>query len=53
MLAFLSGDKEFQRPYIEGTDLYSTLAAKVFNKTIAECGDGTKYRKMMKVGLNI
>lgn len=53
MLAYLSGDKEFQRPYIEGTDLYSTLASKVFKKPISECGDGTKYRKMMKVGLNI
>ena len=51
MLAYLSGDKEFQRPYIEGTDLYSTLASKVFKKPISECGDGTKYRKMMKVGL--
>lgn len=51
MLAFLSNDKEFQVPYMTGTDLYSTLASKVFHKPIEECGDGTKYRKMMKVGL--
>lgn len=51
MLAFLSDDKEFQVPYMTGTDLYSTLASKVFHKPIEECGDGTKYRKMMKVGL--
>lgn len=51
MLAFLSDDKEFQVPYLTGTDLYATLASKVFHKPIEECGDGTKYRKMMKVGL--
>lgn len=51
ILAFMSKDKEFQRPYVEGTDLYSTLASKVFHKAIEECGDGTKERKMMKVGL--
>lgn len=50
-LAFMSGDKDFQEPYIKKTDLYSTLASKVFHKPIEECGDGTKYRKMMKTGL--
>lgn len=51
VLAHLSGDEELMRPYLEGTDLYSTLAARVFNKPIEECGDGSKWRKMMKTGL--
>lgn len=51
ILAHMSGDTELMRPYVEGTDLYSTLAANVFKKDISECGDGTKYRKMMKTGL--
>jgi DNA polymerase-1 len=51
ILAHMSGDKGMQQPFIEGKDLYSTLASKIFNKTIEECGDGSKYRKMMKVGL--
>lgn len=51
ILAHITGDKEFRRPYLEGTDLYATLASKTFKKPIEECGDGSKYRKMMKTGL--
>lgn len=51
ILAHITGDMEFRRPYLEGTDLYSTLASKTFKKPIEECGDGSKYRKMMKTGL--
>ncbi|MTV50780.1 DNA polymerase I [Heliobacillus mobilis] len=51
LLAHISGDKHLQEPYLNGQDLYSTLASKVFKKPIEECGDGSKYRKMMKVGL--
>ncbi|WP_322388381.1 DNA polymerase, partial [Clostridium perfringens] len=51
VLAHITGDMEFRRPYLVGTDLYSTFASKVFNKPIGECGDGTKYRKLMKTGL--
>lgn len=51
ILAHITGDQEFRRPYLEGTDLYSTLASKTFKKPIEECGDGSKYRKMMKTGL--
>lgn len=51
LLAHMSGDNELMRPYVEGTDLYSTLAANVFKVDISECGDGSKYRKMMKTGL--
>lgn len=50
-MAHKSGDKEFQHPYLNGIDLYSVLASKTFNVPIEECGDGTKYRKDMKMGL--
>ena len=50
-LAHISGDKDFQAPYLNNQDLYSTLASKTFNKPIGECGDGSKYRKQMKMGL--
>lgn len=51
VLAHISGDEHFREPYNKGIDLYATLASKVFKKPMEECGDGTKLRKMMKVGL--
>lgn len=51
VLAHMSGDKRLQEPYLNGQDLYSTLASRVFKVPIELCGDGSKYRKMMKVGL--
>ncbi|WP_427036526.1 DNA polymerase [Cytobacillus pseudoceanisediminis] len=51
VLAHITGDEELRKPYKEGYDLYSTLAARTFKVPIEECGDGSKYRKMMKVGL--
>jgi DNA polymerase I len=51
VLAHITGDMELRRPYIEGFDLYSTLASKTFKVPIEQCGDGSKYRKMMKTGL--
>lgn len=51
VLAHITGDEELRKPYKEGYDLYSTLASKTFKKPIEECGDGSKWRKMMKVGL--
>jgi DNA polymerase I len=50
-LAHTSQDPDFMKPYLTGQDLYSTLASKVFQKPIEECGDGSKWRKLMKVGL--
>ncbi|URZ16894.1 DNA polymerase [Clostridium felsineum] len=50
-LALLSGDTDFQAPYLNGVDLYSNLASRIFHKPVEECGDGSKYRKMAKVGL--
>ncbi len=51
VLAHCSQDRHFMEPYLKGEDLYSTLAARVFKVPLAECGDGSKYRKAMKVGL--
>jgi len=51
ILAHMSKDDHFREPYLNGTDLYSTLASKVFKLPIEECGDGSKWRKMMKTGL--
>ncbi len=51
VLAHITGDPELRRPYLTGEDLYSTLASKTFNLPIEQCGDGSKYRKMMKTGL--
>lgn len=50
-LSHVTGDEELQRPYLEGYDLYSTLASRVFKVPIEQCGDGSKYRSMMKTGL--
>jgi DNA polymerase I len=51
VLAHITGDVELRRPYLEGYDLYSTLASRTFKVPIEQCGDGSKYRKMMKTGL--
>lgn len=51
VLSHISKDKHLQEPYLTGKDLYSTLASRVFKVPIEECGDGSKYRKMMKTGL--
>lgn len=57
-LAYMSGDSEFQSPYLNKTDLYSTLASKVFQLDMEYCLDGAydpthtfKPRKRMKTGL--
>jgi DNA polymerase-1 len=50
-LAHITGDEELKKPYLEGFDLYSTLASRVFKVPLEQCGDGSKYRKMMKTGL--
>jgi DNA polymerase-1 len=50
-LSHITGDEHLREPYLTGGDLYATLASRVFKKPIEECGDGSKYRKMMKTGL--
>ena len=37
--------------YRSGQDLYSNAAALMYGVPIEECGDGSKYRKMMKGGM--
>ncbi len=51
LLAHFSGEEALIEAYRNGQDLYSTMASKVFNVPIEECGDGSKYRKMMKFGV--
>jgi DNA polymerase-1 len=51
LLAHFSGEEALIQAYNNGEDLYSTMASKVFNVPIAECGDGSNYRKMMKFGV--
>lgn len=50
-LSHISKDPIFKRPYVEGGDLYSEIASKVFKVPIEMCGDGSKYRKQAKVVL--
>lgn len=57
-LAYMSGDKQFQEPYLTKKDLYVSLARKVFNLEEKYCVDGAydpthtfKPRKRMKTGL--
>lgn len=51
VLAHMSGDQGLLDAYRKGLDLYSLMASATFKVDIADCGDGSKYRKMMKVGL--
>lgn len=57
VLAHITGDEALQKPYKEGYDLYSTLAAATFKLPIEQCVDGAyddkgrQPRKMMKTGL--
>lgn len=50
-LSHISKDPVFKRPYVEGGDLYSEIASKVFKVPYEQCGDGSKWRKMAKVVL--
>lgn len=51
ILACMSQDPKFLKPFQDGLDIYSSLASGTFHKPIEECGDGTRERKMMKTGL--
>lgn len=51
LLAHFTGEEALVKAYQEGKDLYQTAASELFNKPMEECGDGSKYRKMMKMGL--
>jgi DNA polymerase I len=51
ILTHSSGEPYLTEIYRSGQDFYTNAAAKLFNKSVEECGDGSKYRKMMKTGV--
>ncbi|MRX54659.1 DNA polymerase I [Bacillus idriensis] len=50
-LSHFTGEEVLVNAYREGKDLYSTAASELFGVPIEDCGDGSKYRKMMKTGI--
>lgn len=51
ILTHASGEPYLTEIYNTGQDLYTMAASKLFKKPPEECGDGSKYRKMMKTGM--
>jgi DNA polymerase I len=51
LLAHFTGEEVLVSAYREGKDLYSTAASELFGLPIEECGDGSKWRKMMKTAI--
>ncbi|MCS1350357.1 DNA polymerase [Mechercharimyces sp. CAU 1602] len=51
LLAHFSNEDILINAYREGRDLYSTAASETFGLPLSECGDGSKWRKMMKTGI--
>jgi DNA polymerase-1 len=51
VLSHMSGDRHLQEAYLKGEDLYSAMASRIFKVPIELCGDGSTYRKKMKIGL--
>lgn len=51
LLAHFSGEQALIDAYLNGQDLYSTMASTLFGVPLEECGDGSVYRKMMKFGV--
>lgn len=51
ILTHSSGEPYLTEVYNNGQDLYTMAAARLFKKSVEECGDGSKYRKMMKTGI--
>lgn len=50
-LAHFTKEPALVEAYQTGQDLYAKSASETFGKPIEECGDGSKYRKMMKFGV--
>lgn len=51
LLAHFSKEQALIDAYNNGQDLYATMASTLWNLPLEECGDGSKYRKMMKFGV--
>ena len=51
LLAHFSGEPLLIEAYRQGKDLYTTAAAELWGLPESECGDGSKWRKMMKTGI--
>jgi DNA polymerase I len=51
LLAHFTGEERLIEAYRAGKDLYQIAAAETFGLPLEQCGDGSKYRKMMKIGL--
>lgn len=49
--AYFTQEPSLIDAFEKGLDPYATLAADYYNKPYEECGDGTKERKAMKVGM--
>lgn len=47
-LAYFSQEPKLIENYLNGNDLYATVASEIFNKPVEECGDGSIYRKQTK-----
>ena len=50
-LSHITQDPSFMQAYIEGRDLYSEIASQTFKLPLSECGDQSKWRKMIKTGM--
>lgn len=51
LLAHFTREPLLVEAYRAGKDLYQTAAAELFGLPESECGDGSKYRKMLKTGI--
>lgn len=51
LLAHFTNEDVLLTAYRDGRDLYTSAAAELFGLPESECGDGSKYRKMMKTGI--
>ena len=50
LLAHFSQEPSMIESFNNGEDVYAKEAARMFKKPIEECGDGSTYRKKMKIG---
>lgn len=51
LLAHFTQEPTLVEAYRNGEDLYAKSASEIFDMPIEECGDGSKVRKMLKMGI--